>query len=399
MTPQKIIPTPPKDMTLYHFHHITETFLTDTERMQLDFSKDKNIQNTISLYTFLLSGEVFYSAAAKSESPYLTALFSIAAGAPVLIITYILFRALNFSPHGIERRGAGEKVMGFTGLALCVCASSEYFAEFSKELPQISPSYSHPAFMLAFIFLTVILGLYIFSGGYSSYSRLCVIVLPFILITLLSMWLAFFADGIDVLTKHRPLHTGAVSGYIKCALFYFADTSFYFFAASDDSACAPDHEKRGSSISFKSVLYAYFLFSLTLILITAKYRSFFGGGISFAERPGHILLSLVPSTDIQDLFIIIYYTALVMKISVYCGCCRFFLKKVLPAGNGAFLTDGICAVVIYSVFLLAKSFKRYRLPGDAFFILPALCALMLSAVYIIIRAKEKKSHKIRKNSN
>ncbi len=329
--------------------------------------KSELLKNFPAYFAYLLSGLAFFSLPTKSQS------FAGALVADIIVFAAVFFalktlaflkeRAENATPCGVE------KALGFVSSVLCAVLFSFFTKNFADGLPEISKEFSGGRFSQFFVILSLLLALYIGKRGFFSYSGVCILVLPLFLLP-------------NILTFFNFLDFGSVTELENAKISQISFDSKYFFDAfllcAGGSALFFINDRPESANRKKGLFFAFLIFSVAVLLEGAKYLLWFGTqNLCFIDRPDRVMLSQVPFMNVQELFLFSYYTAYMLKISVFASAARVFLTKISSK-----LSEQMGFVIVAVGFYLFYLF----LPASysKIFAVIAFCGLYLCGVVIYI---------------
>ncbi len=275
------------------------------------------LENFPAYFAYLFSGLAFFSLPTSSES-FVGTLIS------YLLVLAVVFSALEalflLKKQADELPcGRAEKLFDFIPPLFCASLFSFFTKSFAKELPLISKEFDGGRFSHFFVILSLILALYIGKRGFSSYSGVCIVILPlFVLPNLLTCFNFLEFGGIKELENARFFSVSFETTMFADAFLLCAGVTG-LFSMQNKNSC--ENRRKG-------LFWAFLIFSAVIILEGAKYLMWFGAkNLAFINRPDRVMLAQVPFMNVQELFLFSYYTAYVLKISVFAASARAFVSK------------------------------------------------------------------------
>ncbi len=299
--------------------------------------KSELLKNFPAYFAYLLSGLAFFSLPTKSQS------FAGVLAADIIVFAAVFFalKALAFLKERAEKAlpCGVEKVLSLMAAVLCAVLFSFFTKTFADRLPEISKEFAGGRFSQFFVILSLLLALYIGKRGFFSYSGVCILVLPlFLLPNILTFFNFLDFGGVAELENAKIAQVSFDFGYFFDAFLLCAGSSALLFM-----------NDRAESSNRKKVFFpAFLIFSVVVLLEGVKYLLWFGiQNLGYIDRPDRVMLSQVPFMNVQELFLFSYYTAYMLKISVFAAAARTFLKNIFSK-----LSEQTEFIIVASVFYL-----------------------------------------------
>ncbi len=313
----------------------------------MNFEQSKKLQNAFCIYCYLLSGFFLYMAPLYENNPFSALIITLCVGAVTVITAFLITKF--FLSQNLPK--AAYMIICLFGFASGISLAAINTKILWDRLIVTEKNYNNLVFVFLFIPLILFLCTFCAKLGYISFSRVSIILIPFLLFTLLVMWLAFSGNEKGALSSLQ-LSLDFELSYIKSALCLFADVFFLFFIILRSRA--------KKSIDTKCTTLAYMLFAVTCALEILKYSMFFGTmGLMNVTVPQKTMLSVLPFADVQEFYTIIYLISYTLKNTVYFAASAEFVKKLIPQSKkGSFqVVSSVCIIPTYLLFILFNTFS------------------------------------------
>lgn len=314
---------------------------------------DSILQKNIFVFAVLFSGVSFFGLYTKNSGIY-------SAIIAALVLLAVVFSCLWFLTRLLKNGNMREsKVLSLFGFFVCVMLYSFFALELSANLPFVSGEFEGGRFLKTFVFLSLILALYMGKRETSSLSRISIILLPFIILPYVLTFFDFVGKGFDF---SQLIPEKAFSFDKK--LFLYPICSFFGIIVLFPLTA---EKGKAEKTPLCEMLPAFFAVAVFVFLEYLKYLLWFGKeGVLFVDRPDKTMLSQVPFMNVQELFIVSYYTAFMLKTSLFCTCARIYLEKLqklcgIKKENSVRVSYCATAFVCFFAYLLSGMFKEARM--------------------------------------
>ena len=302
----------------------------------------------VSYFAFLFAGLSFFSLPTEHESFVGVLIVYLL----VFLVVFCLAKLLAFLK---KRAGTEEEHVSFHLLATCLYGPAFCFfaREFAYSLPSVSKEYAGGRFSHLFIILSIFLALYIGKRGIRSYRAFSVMALPVIVIPSLITYFNFIElGGMKELMRGYFSHISLDLSLVPKAFFLCAGVGSFVLIS------------RGSA--GKGFFFAFLIFGIFFAFEGAKYLLWFGEeNLSLIKRPDRVMLAQVPFINVQELFVFSYYTAFVLKISLFATAARIFFAKAFKKAHRV-LPYFWCFILFYGSYLFVPKGMEWKLSFFSF---------------------------------
>lgn len=330
-------------------------------------SHNRKLQSTLTLYSLLLSGILFRGIPTDGDATlacwFYTLLFLC-----LLLLLFRLYGRLNeknaayLCPFPVPLR----LVLCTAGLLCCLWLYAELCGELSGTIPTLSREFSGGRFTHLFRILSLALALYLVKGEAVSFSRMALLLLPFLLFPPILTCFDFLDSGAITAQLLPSFSLEWKPSYLKDAM----QLGGYAFLLLLWRSCLPEQQTDPQGEKEPGLVPAFLLFLLTVTVETVKYVLFFGArGLTGLTRPDRTMLALVPYMNLQELFIFVYYFSYVLKSALVLGLTGYFIRRILflcmPWRSVSHWFGTLSAGILsYGVYLLFSLFPGV-LPSDS----------------------------------
>jgi hypothetical protein len=332
---------------------------------------DELITRNALVFSVLLSGVSFVGLFTKTDNTFSAAICTIFV-LMLLMCAFFLCEKLFSCCAGKIKTFPVFCFFGFLSGVFLYAAYSEKFVETQK---LISGEFEGGRFSAFFIVLSLILALYMGKRGLSSISRICFLLLPILIFPYIITIFDFLGHRIEIKNLIPESVPHFDIKYFLSPVCAFGSCFFLFPLFEKDKKM---HEKRNA----KYYTFAFLITAVFCVLEYMKYLLWFGReGLSSVGQPDRIMLSQVPFMNVQEIYLVSYYTAYMIKISLFCTCARKYFEKILlcaKLGKETALRGGYTAAFLSS--LTAYFFLRKG--GEDLFLM--LCPAALGVIFVVI---------------
>ena len=342
-------------------------------------NNNKKISNILVFYSLLFSGICFFGIPSDGENSFSSFIFATVA----FFIVYFLAKFyIHISAKANITHGAAN-IPKFAAIAVYfllfiafVCLYCVFTGELSDTLPVISKEFEGGRFSHFFVILSLFLALYIGKREFTSYSRICLLCLPLLILPYVLTAFDFIGYNADILSmlpkfdlSFKPMYLA--NGFVICA--------------GISAVLIIINEKSESNFKVPGLGWAFILFAVSSAVELIKHILWFGSyGLEFVLRPDRTMLAQVPYINVQELFLVSYYISYILKISVCCAAARLMLQKAVKKITGK---ESVSVVFAYGMTAAAAYgfYAVYRgISGDGLGIIPAIAAQFVIFAVIIL---------------
>lgn len=336
---------------------------------------NKKIQTSVAIFTFLLCGTAFGGAVTDGKNTP-RAVFSAVISFFAVLILALLYKKLYSKTDKLKMPHFPEVLLCASGAILLCIICAFYTDSLSKDLPLISREFRGGRFSQFFVILSLMLAVYLGKRRFTSFSRICLIMLPLILLPYIVSLFAFIgysSPGFALKADFSPIPDPRflIRGFSICA------EVFAVFIMSDITEKSSRENKRG-------LFFAFAVFSVFVVFESTKYLIFFGSdGVSEIFRPDRTLLSIVPYVNVQEMFLFSYYFSYMLRICVLCTAARILFERAFVATAKGKAPDVIgyaaAPLLSYGLYLLLVNFKNFF---HGFITLPFFQVLFVAGIFL-----------------
>lgn len=281
-------------------------------------------KNAVS-FSVLLSGLSFWGLYTETKNVFSAALFTLLTLALVFTAMLLCDKIFKYSVFlkGTAKTPAFFTVFYFLAFLACVFLYTAFTVELSKTQSIISGEFEGGRFASLFAVLSLLLALYMGKRDATSVSRICFLLLPAVLFPYILTAFDFIGQGMDIKELLKGEAFVFDIEYIVYPLSSFGGILLLFPLTNEN-----DIGSKKSKLS--DFLWAFVFMAVFCVFEYAKYTVWFGkSGLEFINRPDRTMLSQVPFMNIQEIYLVSYYTAYMLKISIFCTCARKYFEKIL----------------------------------------------------------------------
>ena len=334
-------------------------------------------KNAVS-FSVLLSGLSFFGLFTGTQNVFSAAIFTL------LTLVFVFFAVLlcerilkrSVSLKGVVKTPTFFVIFYFLAFLSCILLYSAFTVELSKTQSIISGEFEAGRFSSLFAVLSLILALYMGKREATSISRICFLLLPVLLFPYILTAFDFIGQGMDIKELFSAEAFVFDIKYIFYPLCSFGGVLLLFPLVNEN-------EKGAEKSKTSDYFWAFIFMAAFCVLEYAKYIVWFGkSGLEFVIRPDRTMLSQVPFMNIQEVFLVSYYTAYMVKISIFCTCARKYSEKILKKFNlaentyirGGYIVTAVSAVLSYTLsFFFEDEFSFIY-----------ICPIALAVIFAVI---------------
>ncbi|MBE6622810.1 MAG: hypothetical protein E7621_01255 [Ruminococcaceae bacterium] len=281
-------------------------------------------KNAVS-FSVLLSGLSFWGLYTETQNVFSAAAITLLTLALVFLAVLVCDKVFKYS---VSLKGAVKTpvyfvIFWFFAFLSCIFLYTAFTVELSKTQAIISGEFEGGRFSSLFAVLSLFLALYMGKRDAISISRIYFLLLPLLLLPYVITAFDFIGQGMDTKELLRGEAFIFDIKYIVYPLSSFGGV-LLLFPLTNENGKGPGKSK------LSDFLWAFIFMAVFCVLEYAKYIVWFGkSGLEFINRPDRTMLSQVPFMNIQEIYLVSYYTAYMLKISLFCTCARKYFEKIL----------------------------------------------------------------------